>query len=383
MTRPENPGGIGFIPRLMISRRLNTHLDSLLNRQPSTGAAHPELDGLRGFAVFLVIASHTNLWQLRGAGAVGVWLFFVLSSFLLTKIMLAKMPVALSGRELAKYLIRRIARIIPVYYLCLLLLALERGKPLEWVFRHAVFMQADDHFWSIPQEEVFYLMLPLLVASVYAAHRWLRLPVVITAGALLVGSLLRPPLFVLPGNGGLVSFYLQIFLVGFCLAHVRVMESVNRLHKSRWFLRIANPLGIVCLMLLFSVGSKEHLQFYSKYIRVTGTYLGWEHPVFFAFASAFLISISLSPGTWTQQLFAWRGLRVIGILSFTLYLVHHRVLTVLASGLGVREGTPLFVLTFFVSLILALSLERYVERPSIELGRSLNARIGSGAGKTV
>lgn len=364
----------------MISRRVNSYLEDLLNRRPSTGVSHPELDGLRGFAVFLVIASHTNLWHLRGAGAVGVWLFFVLSSFLLTKIMLAKVPGALSVRELARYLIRRIARILPVYYFVLLILALERGPPLEWVFRHAVFMQADDHFWSIPQEEVFYLLLPLLVAAVFAAQRWLRLPAVITAGLLLIGSLLGPPLFALPGNGTWIPFYLQIFLVGFCLAHVRATDAVKRVCQSGWFLRLANPLSILCLGSLFSAGAKVHLEFFRRYVPVRGDYLGWEHPVFFALVGAFLILTSLTPGSWTQRIFAWKGLRIIGVLSFALYLVHHRILTLLAGHLGVTEGLPLFVATFLISLTLALWLERYIERPSIEHGRSLNARIGSGGG---
>ena len=134
-------------PRWMgrIGQIVNDYIATLLHKRPSTGEPMAELDGLRGFAVFLVLASHTNLWGLRGSGAVGVWLFFVLSSFLLTKIMLAKLPASLGARELAKYVIRRIARIIPVYYFCLILVAWEGGKTGEWFLRHCLFMAAIAH----------------------------------------------------------------------------------------------------------------------------------------------------------------------------------------------------------------------------------------------
>lgn len=361
---------------------IETYIDGLLLRKPSTGESLAELDGLRGFAVFLVIASHTNLWHLRGAGAVGVWLFYVLSSFLLTKIMLAKMPDSLTGREMARYLIRRIARILPVYYFCLVAIALERGKPVEWVLRHFVFMQADDHFWSIPQEEVFYLMLPFLVASVYLCKRWLRIPATITAGVLMTVAIINPPFFALPGNGSMISFYLNVFAVGFFLAHLRQLAAIKYLHESRWFLRIANPLGLLLLLLLFTAGSKDHLVFYNLYIPVPGTYLGWEHPTWFAVCSGLLLTVTLTPGSWTQRIFVWKGLRIIGVLSFSLYLVHHRILSILGGRYAVQDGVPLFMMTFLLSLIIAMLLERYIERPCINHGRIINARIGSTSANT-
>lgn len=365
-------------PRWMgrIGQIVNDYIATLLHKRPSTGEPMAELDGLRGFAVFLVLASHTNLWGLRGSGAVGVWLFFVLSSFLLTKIMLAKLPASLGARELAKYVIRRIARIIPVYYFCLILVAWEGGKTGEWFLRHCLFMAADAHFWSIPQEEVFYLLLPVLVATVYGLNRWLRLPIPIAAGILMIAIMTRPPFFALPGNFSQISFFLHIFIIGFFLAHLWSWEMLKKLRESRWFLPLANPLSIVCILILFSGGSKAHMEFYNKFIAVPVVYQGWAHPTAFAIISAILLTITITPGSWAQQIFASKGLRLIGILSFSLYLVHHRILTILNVKYAQEEGYMLFIETFILSLILALIFERFIERPSMYFGRQVNARFG-------
>jgi peptidoglycan/LPS O-acetylase OafA/YrhL len=352
----------------------------LLDKKPSSGKTLPELDGLRGFAVFLVLASHSNLFHLRGQGAVGVWLFFVLSGFLLTTIMLAKTPASLGGRELTKYVVRRIARIIPPYYVCLALITMLDGKPGSWLFRHFTFRLADGHFWSIPQEELFYLLLPGLVAVIYLVKRWLRLPMFLTAGALLLvvtwGGF---PSFSLPGNGSRVFFYINIFMVGFFLAQLWRLAVVQRLLAAPWFVPIAHGAGAVCVLIML-FGAKEQMAFYQQFFpRLPARYLGWEHSTTFAALCAILLLATLTPGSWSQRVFSWRGFRVVGVLSFGLYLVHFYILLNLTAQAGLAEGFLLFTITATLSLVAALFLERFVERPSMRLGRRINARIGSTA----
>ena len=89
------------------------------------------LDGLRGVAVLIVVVSHLSnsgmyllpLVNLRGNGKSGVYLFFLLSSFLLTYPFLLKGKDALDRAYLANYALRRFLRIYPLYF-CYLLLAL-------------------------------------------------------------------------------------------------------------------------------------------------------------------------------------------------------------------------------------------------------------------
>ena len=370
---PHNPGAL----RCLFQKAL-LYPSVLLDKKPSSGPILVEIDGLWGFAFLLVLASHTNLWHLGGAGANGVWLFFVLSAFLLTKIMLAKMPASISWREIAKYVIRRIARIIPAYWLCLSIIALLDARPRKWLFRHLFFMQADGHFWSIPHEELFYLVLPVLVASVYVLKRWMRIPAPITAGALMVGVVagIIPVHFVtLNGNGLHIPFFLEIFMFGFFLAHFWDIKWVRRLRTSKWFVPIANVIGLACLLALLVGGSKEYLEYCNRWIRVPGVYLGWEHPTVFAAISAILIFVTLTPGSYAQRVFSWKGMRLVGVLSFSLYLVHVRVLALLEDKAGFKFGFILFICAFLLSLFVSIIFERLVERPCMQYGRRINARL--------
>ncbi|HEY4248208.1 MAG TPA: acyltransferase [Lacunisphaera sp.] len=359
---------------------LSEYVAGLLDKKPSTGEVFVELDGLRGFAVFLVLASHSDLFHLRGQGAVGVWLFFVLSGFLLTNITLRKVPESLGVRELAKYVVRRIARILPAYYTALILITLLEQKSGMWLFRHMMFMQADGHFWSIPQEELFYLLLPAFAAVIYWLNRFLRLPPLLLAGALLLGAVVKGfPFFTIPGNGGPTSFYIDIFMMGFFLAHLWQLDPIQRLRKSREFLPFANIGGVICFLVML-LGAKEQLTYYGKFIpSAPADYLGWLYPTRYAVICAVLLFVTLTPGSWTQRLFSCRGFRVVGVLSFGLYLLHYNILLTLLRRGVVTEGFALFATVSVLSLISALVLERFVERPSMRVGRWINSRLNRGS----
>src|SRR6185369_17123224 len=149
----------------------------------------PGLDGLRAIAFLLVFALHTNYLQM---GWVGVSLFFVLSGYLITGILL-DMKKKLPRREyFIKFYGRRFLRIFPLYYFYLILLAIfililpslklnllnaELGPHYFnqiWVaalyvydfFHASAFFERSRffvHLWSLSVEEQFYLLWPLLI----------------------------------------------------------------------------------------------------------------------------------------------------------------------------------------------------------------------------
>jgi peptidoglycan/LPS O-acetylase OafA/YrhL len=162
-------------------------------RAPAPGAHHRSLDGLRGVAVLLVLAFHLlhiegeggaverALLSVTRAGWAGVDLFFVLSGFLITGILLDARGAP--GYFRAFYA-RRVLRIFPLYYayLAVLFLAVPLALPsLDvkaetqgwlWTYlgnvlfaREAGFHASPyaGHFWSLAVEEQFYLLWPLLV----------------------------------------------------------------------------------------------------------------------------------------------------------------------------------------------------------------------------
>ena len=178
----------------------------------SLPARLPTLDGLRAIAVLLVVPHNLNLIATYGSpdlfvaavhrGWIGVQLFFVLSGFLITGILLDARDAPDYYRS---FFVRRVLRIFPLYYATLLVLFVLlpafgllpssfRRDPMVELSYWAYFSnwygpfhqgpEAVSHFWSLAIEEQFYLLWP------FAIHRrsagWvMRLCLAIAAASLL------------------------------------------------------------------------------------------------------------------------------------------------------------------------------------------------------
>jgi peptidoglycan/LPS O-acetylase OafA/YrhL len=143
-----------------------------------TGTDHVRtLDGLRGIAVLLVLWEHTGsatglvaaVKRRMDPGFVGVDLFFVLSGFLITRILLSDKA---RGMRLRSFLVRRFLRIFPIYYLTIAAVALYApgayllyclGYLGNFYFAYHPEHLPLHHTWSLSVEEHFYLLWPLAV----------------------------------------------------------------------------------------------------------------------------------------------------------------------------------------------------------------------------
>jgi peptidoglycan/LPS O-acetylase OafA/YrhL len=139
---------------------------------------YKQIDGLRFVAIFLVLIEHFahSIGQKISAGYYGVDLFFVISGFLITKILLKQ-----EGNFFINYknfLGRRILRIFPIYYLTILILFLSNYPPVHdyliyfvtYTYNYAwvafdIPLNSLSHFWSLAVEEQFYLFWPILILS--------------------------------------------------------------------------------------------------------------------------------------------------------------------------------------------------------------------------
>lgn len=148
------------------------------------------LDGLRGFAALVVVFSHTSnsgmfflpFFDLRGIGKSGVFLFFLLSAFLLILPLLKKGREVLSFPVMSHYWQRRFFRIYPLYTAYLLLAVVSTlvigilfgkdgvGIPfaLDWYgfFNHLTLQESKGVTWSIAVEFKFYFILPIFVLGI-------------------------------------------------------------------------------------------------------------------------------------------------------------------------------------------------------------------------
>ena len=135
----------------------------------------PELDGIRAIACLLVLWVHLGPAAFQPpsvlrAGSTGVDLFFVLSGFLITRILLYNRH---HGVSLKTFMIKRAARIFPVAYLGIVLCMLVR--PSWEMIYSAAYLQnvgaifdlsrgvVNTHYWTLAIEEQFYLVIPFIV----------------------------------------------------------------------------------------------------------------------------------------------------------------------------------------------------------------------------
>ena len=145
----------------------------------------PQLDGLRAIAVAAVAWSHWERdYQFGIPFGAGVHLFFVLSGFLITTILLDLRAAADRWAAVRKFYVRRALRIFPAFYLTLVLAWVGDVPFLReslawqvsylsnvWIFLADRWPGSISHLWSLAVEEQFYLAWPWLI--VFAPQRWI------------------------------------------------------------------------------------------------------------------------------------------------------------------------------------------------------------------
>ncbi|MGE4608384.1 MAG: acyltransferase [Myxococcota bacterium] len=349
-------------------------LRDVVVKRPSIGPNLDALDGIRGLAVTLVIASHCDAFHLKGQGAVGVFLFFSLSAFLLT---LPFQETPTSAAHLRHYASRRIRRILPIYY-CVILFSFfwRDGAGLTYLWKHLLFIRADGIFWTIPQEMLFYLLLPLLAQAHFVLF---RRNFALTAAAFLLfaGScqaFLDESVFTLNGNGKQLRFQLGIFATGIAFAYAYRCAPLTRIAMQPAVNRALGWLGMAILVFLVLSANYYHKSVLN-FLPLVGPWfaglhvkLGLYYKGTFGFLCSLLIYITLVCRTrLIHRIMSSLTLRALGITSYSLYLVHIIVRDAVATSLGVGMGNELFWLTLAAAYGLACILYAVIERPFMQM----------------
>lgn len=344
---------------------------------PDTRHAHLDaLDGLRGVAVLLVLVSHLSNaghplvpgLDLSGTGKSGVYLFFVLSAFLLTRILLDR-PLSAFGqpRLWANYALRRVLRIWPLYLLILLLsAALTRWAPgFGWhytldadaVWQHMQLREGQSVLWSIPVEFSYYALLPL-VALALAISRHRRWPAIVDLiGFALLIAVTR---WLWPASDSVANDirlgpYLSLFLCGAFAASIHVRYAAALQARPRTLLCAA---VLVLALLVLTVPSSW------AFIHGGALQPALNHRWFLFFGltwSTLLLAVLTGPDL-LRRLFAQPVLRLFGVVSFSAYLWHMPLLDwLLRRGWMHSVWSP----TVFVAAALLVAMGSYLvfERP--------------------
>ncbi|MFD1720943.1 acyltransferase family protein [Amnibacterium endophyticum] len=329
----------------------------------------PALDGLRAISILLVIGLHSQdgLWM-KLHGTIGVTVFFVISGWLITTLLLREETRA--GRvHLGRFYLRRGFRLLPVYFAVLaIFVLLIVVLNLQW--GHDAFIgslpyyltyQNDwaptslfGHTWSLAIEEKFYVVWPLLAFAVAAVRR-VRIPMLI---ALLAFTLAAEQSQAVP------VYYLATYtpLVLGCLLAVLMHDR----RTYRWIAALTHPAftgtvvtaAVVQALLFEGIHGHVHTLFsFLTVLALPGVLVG---------AQPFGRVLSVRP------------LVYVGTRSYALYLVHPLVVTVVGYVIPAGSSNKLVEMAHLaaivgISLAIAEVLYRLVEQPLIRAGRRLMA----------
>lgn len=338
------------------------------------------LTGLRGLAAFLVFIFHFYGSQkeasgfgqfplfLAQVGWSGVTIFFTLSGFLLTALYYEKFKNRITLAEFKSYLLKRFARIYPVYFFLTLLLfayaifrrLFQNGPPINildwtshWTMTHGFldwyFVSIIPAAWSLTVEELFYFLLPFL-CWLGARIRW--------------GILFIPPLFW--GIG-----ILLVQLPGETIRFVRNWPDSTLFGQSTVFL-MGSLLGFFLRKQIKSAqtiapqwsyfGWTLGIAFYCLGGWIWKDRLSWmegfQGQIIFGLCAVFLIFGTLGQSL-LSRFFGSTPMVYLGRISYAFYLSHGLVLTRLTKvGL---DPSPL--LSFFACILISAFLYEGIEKP--------------------
>lgn len=326
------------------------------------------LDGIRGIAVLLVLADH-SLPAFTGAGTAGVWIFFVLSGFLLTIPFVDHPERAISAPYMREYLVRRLKRIIPMYYVYVFAIFFLHGKYSGDAVRHLLFLQGDGHLWTIQQEMLFYLILPLLVAINYVIFKGRTALIVTGLAIMMIATNIWLDRSVISMHGVPTDHrtFGGIFICGMLFSYLYHGGILH--HKIKWmhahtFKLIASWLGLALLFGYILLGTDTLFK--------PGYYLAHKSPGQFGVAAGILILLALmTSGQFFSKLLSYTPLRAIGLVGYSFYLIHPVIISLVGGMwehyMGFKMGLELrFILVLIVTYIVSAFTYTYIERPFLK-----------------
>lgn len=366
----------------------NSHTDSGRAAEAPLVRAHmPELDAVRGLAILMVLFYHAFYWgmDLSGlppvqrylleamhAGKLGVNLFFVLSGFLITGLLLKARGEPDYYR---KFYIRRALRIFPAYFITLAVLAIT-GTSLKFIGLSLLYLSnltplfgmaiAYPVLWSLAVEEHFYLLWPMAVRKLSS-----RGILAGSAAIVVLSPLLRWASYVFEAPKGWVSFHIFDYtwnsadgLACGALLAVCLREFAP---SRKTFGRVVAGLFVIGLVMM-PLGVKSKQTGLGAALLV----VPW-HILFVA-----IIGAGLLAGSRPGRAMRWRVLEFFGEISYGLYLYHLLVFwgvewllnngviprwkVDLLQGLSVR-----FLICGGIAVGIAWVSRRYVEEPFLRL----------------
>ncbi len=292
---------------------------------------HPEIDSVRAIAVLFVLFHHyvaEKLSSLLSLGNFGVDIFFTLSGFLITGILISYRSIKPTGKALRKFYFRRILRIFPIYYLYILIVVLIFGKEISrtvimwttlyglnfYIINHGLLNKYFfAHFWSLAVEEQFYLVWPFLILLI--SFKYLK-------SLILLAILVSIGFVYLNLSNQIMAYHplacIQALAIGALVKYLTIFQAANLKFIGKRFnlFFLGLIMAWICSLISYDLGAKFAFPLLRVFASLT--------------TAIVLIQIVLKLTTTSLNNFLdSRILQFIGKISYGMYVYHILVMVLL------------------------------------------------------
>lgn len=318
-------------------------------------------EGIRGLACLVVLAGHgfsmffhSTGPALLGVGRFGVWLFFVLSAFLLTNHLLIG---TMTRAKLADYAVGRLLRIMPLYIVAIASYWWLGTAGIDSIgdVSRAVFLTAGyAHLWTIPVEMKFYAALATIILPLaWLYRRGISGALALVAGIGVLAIPLFPPALAHTNIIGL-GWYFPCFMAGVALAIVQPAARPAR----AWVAVLLGALVLLGLALMTNGlrvrlgGPASPLWPFDKFIPIS---IAW----------ALFVAVNVNQEGWLGRFWHTPALRFSGRWSYPIYLFHWLVIR--KASHAFPGSVVAFALSIVAVYLISAAAHRFIERPMMAL----------------
>ncbi|MBQ8188886.1 MAG: acyltransferase [Lachnospiraceae bacterium] len=334
------------------------------------------IDGLRAFAIVLIVASHCGFLS---QGGVGNAIFFAISGFF------AAMPFGVKNVEkelltfkgIVRYYWKKICRILPVFYAVLFSVYVLMPGVFDKrsLIKNMMFYESYGHLWFLQQEMFMYLCLPLVFCLMYIIKKVVKCKyndlicaVAVLMLAFLSKKFLSGEILYLVGNGGrqMVRFF-QFFIgmsAGYMYRAYLISEKDwSNNYKIRLLADSYNFLFIVFCI----ISSRSILKYWNA--ELENYYVGWQMPSLCTSLAAISILVLLvAEKSLFARIMGNRYVAFLGRISFSIYLIHYFIITYLGLHSTIRNMLMVYVASIGVSIILYY----LIEKPAVLFAKTMS-----------
>jgi peptidoglycan/LPS O-acetylase OafA/YrhL len=325
-------------------------------------------DGIRGLACLIVLVIHscamffpTSAQYLRGSAKIGVWLFFVLSAFLLTNHLMAG---DLTRSKIIDYVTGRLLRIMPLYVVAVIAYHLlgTAGIDSNLDVLNAITLRTGfAHLWTIPVEMKFYLLLIVMACPTVMVYRHFgeRYAFLFVLSVAVFTAILFPARNT-PENSIELRWYIPCFMAGMAIAVIK-----PSLKSYPWLCTSVNTL-IFCGLVMTT-----------NYFRIL---IGGPHdpswlmnkfpPI--AIAWSFVVAVNIDIGGIWSKFWNMPLLQATGKWSYSIYLFHW--LIAMSLSYHHPQSYEYMALAIACSLFIGAVMHYMIERPMINLRHALTKK---------